>query len=227
MTKMSYLERAERFDAALSAAVSANDSDQVLAGMLSDQTLDTTEHTKVAAALGTTRGAAGSAALRKAFSIAMKQAALTDKRTNRGERDLICACVIALARRDGPDATDIYLVAARHTNSIIRDYGSAALAPSGDDRAWEEILARLDAILQRKISPDGLRWEEAVNTIEYLARHASRGSTRATRLITLLRSHWRNLASPGLLQQWWPGIGPGGPPPQTIDLGAHTIQHSW
>ena len=79
-----------------------------------------------------------------------------------------------------------------------------------------------------KISPDGPRSDEASGAAEYLARHAAQGSARAVRLITLLRGQWRNLGNPGLLERWWPCIGPGGPSPTAIDLpGLHTVQHWW
>src|ERR1022692_1668134 len=166
MRRMTYVERANRFDAALSAAASGSDADQVLAGMLADSALDARERLQVAAALGGTRGPVGTATLRQAFTAALEEYSVASKSSRSQQRDLICACVIALAKRDDPAATDLYMAAARHANAIIREYGLSALAPAGDDRAWEEVMARLDEILQRKISTDGRRWEEATSAIE-------------------------------------------------------------
>ena len=225
---MTYVERAEKFDVTLAAAVAGKNADQALAGLLADPALDMPERTRVAAALGDTRGPAGSAALRKAFSATMERGSVAGRSTWPQERDLICACVIALARRDGPAATDVYLAASGHTNAVVRTYGVSALAPVGDDRAWDAVLARLEDILHRKTSPDGRRWEEAADAIQYLARHSPAGSERAVRLVTLLRNRWRNLADPGLVEQWWPGIRPGGQQPETIDQpGLHTPDAWW
>jgi len=225
---MSYSERAEKFDAALSAAVSSSDADHVLASMLADPALDMLERKLVTAALGGTRGSAGAAAVRKTFSAALEKYPDAGKNDRPWKRDLICACVIALARRDGPMATDVYVSAALHASAEVRRYGLSALAAVGDDRAWDAIMTRLAEILKRKIRPGGPRSDEASSAAEYLARYAPQGSTRAVRLITLLRDHWRNLGDPDLLERWWPGIGPGGSSPTTIDLpGLHTVQHWW
>jgi hypothetical protein len=225
---VSYVERADRFEEALSAAVSGSDADHVLAGMLSDPALDMRERLLVTAALGGTRGPAGPTAVRKAFSTAWEKYPGASKSARPFERDLMCACVIALARREGPAATNVYVSAALHANASVRGYGLSALAAVGDDRAWEAIMTRLEEILKRKISPGGPRSDEASSAAEYLGRYAAQGSPRAVRLITLLRGQWRNLGDPELLERWWPGIGPGGSSPAVIDLpGLHTVQHWW
>jgi hypothetical protein len=70
MVRMSYVERAEKFGTALSAAESGIDADRVLTGMLSDPALDMRERKLVVAALGRTRGPEGLAAARRTFSTA-------------------------------------------------------------------------------------------------------------------------------------------------------------
>jgi HEAT repeat protein len=225
---MNYTERAEKFEATLSAAAASSDADHELAGMLSDPALDMHERSLVAAALGGTRGPAGSAAVRKTLDTAWEKYPRASKSHRPWERDLICTCVIALARRDGSAATDVYVSAALHENTNVRRYGLYALAAVGDDRAWETIMTQLAEILKRKITPDGPRSDEASTAAEYLARHSPQGSERAIRLITLLREQWRNLGDPDLLERWWPGIEPGGSSAAAIDLpGLHTVQHRW
>jgi hypothetical protein len=230
MSRMTFVERVDRFEAALAVAVSGRDADQVLAEMSARVAVNSFEQISLVAALGDTRGPDGSAALRAAFAAALGKYATASRSTRPEYRDHLCACVIALAKRDGPAATDVYATAAGHANPNVREYGMTALAPVGDDRAWEEILARLDGLLARKVSPTtshSRRWEEACGAIEYLARHSGEASGRGERLVTLLRARWRNLPDPQLIERWWPGIGPGGPPSETVDLPGSHLPHSW
>jgi len=229
MSRMTLLERHERLEAVLAAVVSGSDADQRLAAMLADPAMDAYGRIKVTEALGKVGpGPAGSAALRSEFADAAGSLAGASRATKFWYRDLICASVWALATRDGPAATDVYLAAIRSANATVRDYGMTFLAVSGDDRAWDEVITRLRDGLQRKINPGGLRWRETCRAVEYLARHAARGSDRADRLIGLVRGRWRNLGDADLIARWWPGIGPGGPPPGAIDLaGWHTPDLWW
>jgi hypothetical protein len=80
------MERAEKFRAALSTAVSGPDADQALASLLSDPALDVWERVQTAAALGDARGVAGSAALRQAFSAALENYPAASKRNRPAER---------------------------------------------------------------------------------------------------------------------------------------------
>lgn len=224
---MTYAERADRFDAAMAAAVSGPDADPVLAGMLADPALDARERIMVAYTLGTMRGPAGSVALRAAFGAALQRWAAASRNLRSLERDVLCTCVIALARRDGPAATDVYLAAARHDNPFVREYGLDALVPAGDDSAWDDVADGLGELLGKKISPGGRRWDETESAIEYLARHAPRGSERAVRLVTLLRDRWSHLGGRAALENRWPGIAPGGSPPASIDLPAWRVPPPW
>lgn len=220
MTLVTSAERVDRFEAELAATAKSADADHRLTAMLADPTLSLGERVYVAAELGNHRGPAGSAALRQAFSAALADMATASKHFRRLYCDLACASIAALARREGPAATDIYVTAASSPSMWVRGYGLSALARFGDHQAWEQILTRLSKLLQRKITP--LRADETFWAIEYLARHAEQGSDRATRLITLLRDRWHQLAHDSMLagglERSWPGIQPGGPPAAELDL---------
>lgn len=243
---MTYDERAERFDADLAAAAAAHDSDHALVALLSRPRLDGRERVLIIAALGESgTGPDGSAAVRAQFSHAMRELATAAKHTQANWRDNVCAAVIALARRDGPAATDVCLAAVASTNPSVRHYGLDALAFEGDDRGWDTMVAFTSDILSRK-TITVTRWTELIKAVEYLARHAGHGSARAEQLIKLLRAHWAKLASPPQieekrgyptytharpatrLEELWPGIQPDGPPAAMIDLPAmHTPTAIW
>lgn len=227
MTRMTALGRADRFEQELAAAAAAADADDRLAAMLADPALNRWEHTQAAAVLGQVRGSAGSTALRQALATATAALSAASKSTRADYRDLVCACVTALARRDGPAATDVCIAAIASPDAIVRDYGMSTLAPAGDDRAWHQVMTRLEEILHRKISTGGLRGQEALYAVEYLARHAGRGSDRAIGLVTLVRRRWHHLPDPELVAQWYPGIQPGGSPAEDLSLPAVHAPHPW
>lgn len=233
---MSYDDRADRFDADLAAAVAAHDSDHALLALLSRPRLDGAERVLIIAALGESgTGPDGSAAVRAQFSLAMSELATAAKHTQANWRDNACTAVIALARRDGPAATDVCLAAIASANPSVCRYGLDALAVEGDDRGWDSMVAFISEILNRK-TISATRWNELITAVEYLARHATLGSARAEQLITLLRAHWAKLASPPpikekrgyptyihtrpatRLEELWPGLQPDGPPADMIDL---------
>lgn len=148
---MTYDERAERFDADPAAAVAAHGSDHALVAVLSRPRFDGTERVVIIAALGESgTGSDGSTAVRAQFSHAMSELATATQHTRANWRDNACAAVIALARRDGPAATDVYLEAIASANPIVRDYGLDALAFEGDDRGWDSMVAFISEILSRK-----------------------------------------------------------------------------
>jgi hypothetical protein len=242
---MSYAERADRFDASLAAAAAADDSDSQLIALLSRSQGSNYERILITAALGESgTGPDGSAAVRAQFSDAMARLATATKSARSGWRDLACAAVIALARRDGPAATDIYLAAAASTSADVRDYGLMVLAAEGDDRAWEQVLAAVSEILGRKRISYG-RWYDMLHAVQYLARHAARGTDRAQQLIGLLRANWGTLARPPQklvrrgpyvepemqtatpLEELWPGIQPDGQPGDSIDLPRLRTPAAW
>jgi hypothetical protein len=165
--------------------------------------------------------------LRATFVAATGKYATAGKSTKPEYSDLICACLWALAERDGPAATDILALAAGSLSPHVRASAISDLAAVGDDRAWEAVMARLTAMLRRRAGPYGVAWHTSCSAIEYLARHAPRGSDRAIRLVNLLRDRWHNLADPELINRWWPAIGPGREPAATIDLLAPHRPRAW
>jgi hypothetical protein len=230
MSRMTFTERIEKFEAALAAAVSSSDADQALADMSAGVAVNSYEQITLVVTLGDTRGPAGSAAVRAAFNAALDKYDTARKTTGSAYRDLLCACVITLAKREGPAATDVYATAATYDNPGIREYGASALAAVGDDRAWDEILTWLDAALERKVRPTtsySRQWAGVCGAIEYLTRHSVTGSARAARLVTLLRDRWPNMADPELVEGWWPGIEPGGPAPELVNLPGSHVPSSW
>jgi hypothetical protein len=173
--------------------------------------------------------------VRAQFDDAMAGLATGPQRARAWWRDLACAAITALAKREGPAATDVYLAAAVSASQAVRDYGLNALDAKGGDLAWDPMLARVEEIIGRKPISYG-RWDELLQAVSYLARHAPRGTTRADRLIALVRSNWRALARPpqrkvahgpyaepevetaARLEELLPGIEPDGPPASVLDL---------
>lgn len=182
--------------------------------------------------------------VRTQFSDAMAGLATATKGSRHWWRDLACAAVIALARRGGPEATDVYLVAAGSADRVVRGYGLGVLEAEGDERAWDLMLATVAEIVSRKRISLG-RWDDLVLTIGYLARLAARGIERAEQLIMLLRANWGTLARPPQervdrgpyveaevqsaprLEEWWPGIQPDGPPAAALDLPGLRTPVAW
>jgi hypothetical protein len=106
MARMSLGDRVGRFEELLGEARSRSDADQALARLLADPPLDAFLRIDVVAALGDVAGPVGSAVIRAEF---ISACALfeTAKPHNRWiYRDLMCACLWALGKRDGPAATD-------------------------------------------------------------------------------------------------------------------------
>jgi len=233
---MSYVERANRFDDDVAGAAASANGDGALVGLLGRPGLDERERITLTAALGESgNGPEGSAAVRAQFSDAMASLPLASKDARHWWRDLACAALVALARREGPAATDIYVTAAASAVPEVRDYGLMVLAAEGDDRAWEQVLGWVGEILSRKRISYG-PWHDLLHAVEYLARHAARGSARSEQLVVLLRANWAALARPPQkraghgpyveptmetarrLEQLWPGIEPDGPPVAALDL---------
>jgi hypothetical protein len=222
------LSRLEELERQIATASSASNADERLTSLLKAKDLNWYGQIKVAVALGDViPGPDGSEALRNLFEKATCEFDQASKAKRPDYRDLICASAAALAKRDGPDASDVYVAALRSPDAIVRDYGASALAVVGDDRSWDERIDRLNETLLRKISLRGWNWREVCRTIEYLARHSPQSSDRAMRLVSLLRKHWNHLPDPDLISRWWPGIEPGGQPVQALDLARHNPELWW
>lgn len=223
---MSRKSRYDRFDELLGEAKARGDADGALVALLADGAFNTWARTLVVAALGDTTGHAGSAAIRAEFAAAAEQYA-TAKRHSRSEyRDLMCACVWAMGKRDGPGGTDILVAAAAHASANVRDYGLVTLAAVGDDRAWDDMLADLRARLATRIT-SASRQGEALVIIAYLARHCGRDAGRRTRLAGLLRERWTRVPEAKMVAGRYPGVSPDGPPPSEIDFGAYVPRAPW
>lgn len=241
MPRTSYVERADRFDAEVAAA---GDSDSQLIALLRRPGLDYRERIVVTAALGGSgTGPEGSAAVRAQFGDAMARLAAPNSARS-WWTDLACAAVTALAKRDGPAATDVYLTAAGSSARTVRESGLMVLSVEGDDRAWEPMIAKVGEILSRKSIRHGL-WNELLGAVCYLTRHASPGTARAELLVTLLRANCGPLARPPQkrigrgpyvepemetaerLEDLWPGIQPDGPPADALDLPGQQTPVAW
>jgi hypothetical protein len=224
---MTYVQQAERFEAAFDRARRRSDPDLALVAMLDREVFDSWSRSTVLEALGGTTGPAGSLTLRNEFDSAVASFATASSSSRWEYRDLICTCTWALGRREGPYATDYYMMAADHSNADVRRYGMTAMAVVGDDRAWGPVLSRLAERMTTKVKRGSQRWIETLLAIEYLARHAPKGSGRAAELIGLLRDRWRYLEDSGPIEEWWPGIGPGGRQAEQIDLQSHVHAAPW
>ena len=119
MPRLTYAERAARFDAALRTAKARSDADQALLAMLADPVRDWREKTEIVAALGDVQGPVGSAVIRHAFADATGMLATARPGQRSWLTDLACAAVYALCRRDGAAATDIFVAAAFHSSRDI------------------------------------------------------------------------------------------------------------
>lgn len=226
MPRLTHLDRLDKFSELLGEAKSRSDSDRALVSLLNDGVFDWLTRTDVVVALGDTAGPAGSAALRGEFAAAMEQYATTKPHNRAAYCDLMCACVWALGKRDGPGGTDLFVKAAAHANRSVRHYGFMILAAVGDDRAWNDLLADLRGRLAKKTTSTW-RGGEALEIIEYLARHCGLNADRGALLAGLLRERWRHVPDAEAVARWYLGIGPGGPPPAEIDFGTHVRLPPW
>lgn len=225
---MTYIERSDRFDEVLGEARSRSDADRALAELLGNLALDTWFRTKTVAALGDASGPVGSSALRREFVAANAHFETAKPHSRAAYRDLMCACMWALGKRDGRAATDILIEGTAHASWNVRNYGFMILAAVGDDRAWDDMLAALAERLQKKITSER-RADEAELVIAYLARHCGRDADRCTRLAGLLRHQWGRLPDSVryAVKEDYPGVGPGGPLPAEIDFARYTPTAPW
>jgi hypothetical protein len=219
-------QRLQRFEELLGEAKARSDADRALVILLRDGVYDSYTRIGVVAALGDTAGPDGSPALRADFAAA-RAAFETCKPHRRAEYvDVMCACVWALGKRDGPDATDLYVEAAAHANRDVRDHGLSVLAAVGDGRAWDDMLAGLAGRLAKKIS-SVQRGGEALMIITYLARHCGRDADRRARLAGLLCEQWNHVPEAETVAGRYPGAGPDGRPAAEIDFAAHVPRAPW
>jgi len=184
-------------DQALLDAYNDVHADSLLAQMLEEATRS---HDRVvlAAHLGDLRGAAGDAALRQVADAA-----------GPGTTDLRAAALLALAKRLGPEATRDLEVGLDAANAVVKDYAVIGLAGAGDDRAWDQVLSYLRAVLRR--AQRSAVQSEAAMAVAYLARHGA-DPERHTQLVDFIRDHWAAIDEEEWFARLWPAIAPGGPP---------------
>jgi hypothetical protein len=215
--RLSFEQRHNEFQQSLAEARSRSDADEALAQMLADSAIEHYQRVEVAHSLFRTRGPAGTSALRREFSATLERSASTTNKRNRAiEYDLIGACAGALMAREGDKAMDVFMAVFEYPNASLSEYGMGLLESAGDDTAWEKVITRLADLLRRPMNLHGMRWFTAGRAIGYLAKHSPPGSERAIQLTTLVRTNWRRIPDPSLLEGQWPGIEPGGPAPESI-----------
>lgn len=166
------------------------------------------------AALGDCQGPLGGSALRSLL--------LTPDET----QDLHYAAIIALAKREGAKASEVFDWWLRNGTPDQRRAAMIALAGVGDDRAWEYTFQRLRRVLANVAEPNSRPASAPIATsrltmeISYLWRHLSGGAgePRAPRLPALLRTRWNSLnqAERNWLTAHWPGVDPA-LPAETLD----------
>jgi hypothetical protein len=203
----------------LGEAKARGDADRALVSLLGEGVYDSNTRLEVVAALGDTTGPDGSLALRAEFAAARTHFQRCKPHRRAEYVDLMCACVWALGKRDGPRATELCIEAAYHANRAVRDYGQMILAAVGDDRAWDDMLCALAGLLAKKIS-SAQRSGEALMIIEYLARHCGRNADRRARLAGLLHERWNHVPEPENVARRYPGVRPDGRPLPEIDFAA-------
>lgn len=149
--------------------------------------------------LGDVRGPSGVPALR-AFLVDPK----------RKHQDLFSVAIIALDKRDGSAATPVFQRLLSDRRSGVKDYALCALAFSGDDRAWDDVLGLLTIWLRPSQKSKG----PVVECITYLARQI-RGpaDARLQALVDLMRKRARSLTEWQLVwcNKNWPTLLQDGP----------------
>jgi hypothetical protein len=81
-------------------------------------------------------------------------------------QDLFSVAIIALDKRDGTAATPVFQRLLADRRSGVKEYALCALAFSGDDRAWEDVLGLLTVWLRPSQKNKG----PVMECITYLAR---------------------------------------------------------
>ena len=185
-------QRRDRSQAILDAFLDPH-ADELLAQML-DAATDTVDKTRIAAHLGDFKGTAGSEALQRAMLLA-----------GPGTRDLRCASVLALAKRDGQVASPHLRSALADKDFVVKDYAVIALAGAGDDSAWDEVFALLPALLKRRQDPS----VEFARAIAYLAQYLN--PQRRAELIRFVRDRWGSIGAQRWFHEFWPDACPDGP----------------
>jgi hypothetical protein len=139
----------------------------------------------------------------------------------------------ALADRCGVAASADFVAALNSRVAPVQDIAVQCLTCAGDDRAWEQVFARLQRHLRRstrQVLSSPTHPTEVLMGICYLACHLGQaGSPRNIQLLGLIRGRWENLNRDELswLEQYWPGSGPRGPALQAVDPPNAEVVRGW
>lgn len=185
----------------------ATDREAELLSIVGDRSTSWTKRSTAAAELGGIRGDD-----RQAERVLRK--VLSETPTNSG---LQAPCLIALARRAGASALDVYLDKIKSRSEDMRHYALCALASIDYGLQWEDQFSRLKHRVLRKQGMSHGNWSSYV----YLILTGHQPEER-TRLIELIRSQWDDLPVPDqhFLPNVWTGIQPGTGPLQAPDVAA-------
>lgn len=197
------------FEAALAGAVSAGAlGERALLAALA-ATADEERVCGIVAAIGETEGPDGPAVL---GDIALQPGMSADVRR--------CA-LIALGKRVGVAATDVYARALADPVDEVRGDGLLALASAGDDRAQPAVLAELQRLLELRSPNPPYDMDdhalsgrsEILSAVCYLGRHAAYSAAKQQAVISVIRPKWDRLH--GAEQRWlstrWPACDPSQP----------------
>lgn len=106
-------------------------------------------------------------------------------------RDLRCAALVALAKRQGAAATEDFRLALSQRDSAVREYALTCLAAFGDDSAWREVS---DWLTKARTPHNGFQPPTGA-AVTYLCRHvAGRSADERAALVFLLRNKWTFLS---------------------------------
>lgn len=198
----------EAFEAALVGAVRSGASgERELIGALASAR-DEDRATGIVSALGEADGPDGVAVLRNIIARPVDPLGL---RTT---------ALVALAKRQGPAASDVLRVCLLEEDQATAAYALVGLAGVGDDRAWPEVFRWLSQALD-ELEPDPdpdhdfddrtlAAQSDIAAAIAYLARHSASDRGKQQPVVALLRSRWNRLR--GAEQRWltvhWPASDP-------------------
>jgi hypothetical protein len=176
-------------------------ADELLAQMMDASVNASYDKLIIAAHLGDLHGEAGSAALRRAITV-----------TGPGTRDLRCASLLALAKREGAAASPELRSALGNGDGTVKDYAVIGLAGAGDGTAWDEVFARLPALLKRSRRASGQ--SEVEMALAYLAQHLDQ--QRQAQLVLFVRKRWLAINEADWFREHWPDARPAGPPTDAV-----------
>ncbi|WP_204293321.1 HEAT repeat domain-containing protein [Micromonospora gifhornensis] len=162
--------------------------------------------------------ACGNAGIPILHAIAADRGATIDER---------CSALVALAKRQGSDASETLARALLDEDRVIRRYGLLCMAYVGDGRSWDAVLYALRVSLAGPaprfpfaLNPAALfSQSEVLPPIAYLARFATNAS-REEMVVGLVSSNWDKLynAEQEWLRSHWLACDPNAEKPMPPNL---------